>query len=77
MKTGSFLVLLSAIFLSSQVTYAQGTARILGVVTDSGGGLVPDAQVTLINDATGLREPPRPIREAATISPNSRSAPIA
>jgi len=28
---------------------------IVGVVTDAGGGLVPNAQVTLIADATGLR----------------------
>src|ERR1700739_2812263 len=36
--------------------HAQGSARIIGVVSDSGGGLVPGAQVTLINGATGLHE---------------------
>jgi hypothetical protein len=35
--------------------YGQGTARIVGVVTDSSGGLAPNVQVTLINVATGLR----------------------
>jgi hypothetical protein len=55
MKVRRFLVLV-AFMAAGNLLYGQGTARILGVVTDSGGGLVPGAQVTLINDATGLRE---------------------
>jgi hypothetical protein len=51
---GSLIVL--ALMAGGHLLYGQGTARIVGVVSDSGGGLVPNAQVTLINDATGLRE---------------------
>ena len=56
MKIRSFLVLIFALMTAGQLLYGQGTARIVGVVSDAGGGLVPGAQVTLINDATGLRE---------------------
>src|SRR5579864_8262180 len=56
MKLRSFLVLVFALMAAGPLLYSQGTARVVGVVTDSGGGLVPGAQVTLINDATGLRE---------------------
>src|ERR1700692_1940272 len=56
MKIGSFLALVCVFVFGGQLLYGQGTARIVGVVSDAGGGLVPDAQVILINDATGLRE---------------------
>jgi len=56
MKVRSFLVLVFALMAGGHILYGQGTARIVGVVSDAGGGLVPSAQVTLINDATGLRE---------------------
>ena len=56
MKARTFLVLIFALMAGGVLLYGQGTARIVGVVSDSGGGLVPAAQVTLINDATGLRE---------------------
>src|ERR1700719_663364 len=56
MKVRRFLVVVLALMAAGYLLYGQGTARILGVVSDSGGGLVPAAQVTLINDATGLRE---------------------
>ena len=56
MKVRNFLVLVFALMAPGYLLYGQGTARIVGVVNDSGGGLVPGAQVTLINDATGLRE---------------------
>src|SRR5579863_3039675 len=56
MKIGIFLVPVCAFIVGMQLAYGQGTARIVGVVSDSGGGLVPNAHVTLINDATGLRE---------------------
>src|SRR5579862_823348 len=56
MKVRRFFVLVFAVMAGGFLLYGQGTARIVGVVSDSGGGLVPSAQVTLINDATGLRE---------------------
>jgi hypothetical protein len=56
MNTKILLVLVLALMAGGHLLYGQGTARIVGVVSDSGGGLVPGAQVTLINDATGLRE---------------------
>src|SRR6202790_3767379 len=56
MKTRILLVLVLALLAGGHLLYGQGTARIVGVVSDSGGGLVPNAQVTLINEATGLRE---------------------
>src|ERR1700739_4789527 len=56
MKASTLLVLIFALMGGGVLLYGQGTARIVGVVSDSGGGLVPAAQVTLINDATGLRE---------------------
>src|SRR6202043_3015519 len=56
MNVRRFLVLVLAPMAAGYLLYGQGTARIVGVVSDSGGGLVPNAQVTLINDATGLRE---------------------
>src|SRR5580700_11228721 len=54
-KTRILLVLVLALVAGGHLLYGQGTARIVGVVTDAGGGLVPNAQVTLIADATGLR----------------------
>src|ERR1035438_4799570 len=56
MKIGRFLVPVCAIVFGSQLLYGQGTARIVGVVSDSSGGLVANASVTLVNDAKGLRE---------------------
>src|SRR3984893_13837549 len=56
MKVRRYLVLVLALLAAGYLLYGQGTARIVGVVSDSGGGLVPGAQMTLINDATGLRE---------------------
>ena len=54
MKVRRFLVLVFALMAGGHLLFGQGTARIVGVVSDSGGGLVPNAQVTLINEATGL-----------------------
>src|SRR5258708_38513545 len=56
MKARILLVLFFALMAGGDLLYGQGTARIVGVVSDPGGGLVPKAQVTLVNDATGLRE---------------------
>src|SRR5580692_7718366 len=55
MKVGKPLIVVLALVAELHLLYGQGTARIVGVVTDSGGGLVPNARVTLVNDATGLR----------------------
>ena len=55
MKVRTFLVLLFALMTGGHLLYGQGTARIVGVVSDSGGGVVPNAQVALVNEATGLR----------------------
>lgn len=54
MKRGLFLV--CAIISGIQGLYGQGTARIVGVVSDAAGAVVPGADVSLVNDATGLRE---------------------
>src|SRR5579872_2356473 len=56
MKVRRSLTLFCALMSGVGLLHAQGTARIIGVVSDTGGGLVPDAQVILINGATGLRE---------------------
>src|SRR5580704_14248204 len=56
MKARIILVSVLALMAGGHLLYGQGTARIVGVVSDPGGGLVPNAQVILINDATGLRE---------------------
>jgi hypothetical protein len=53
MKRGVFLVWASISCI--QLLYGQGTARIVGVVSDAAGGMVPGTEVTLINDATGVR----------------------
>src|SRR5580704_16184839 len=55
MNVRRIFVTVYALLSGGQLLHGQGTARIVGVVSDSGGGLVANAQVTLINDATGLR----------------------
>src|SRR5579863_1697846 len=54
MKVRRSLILACAVMAGAGLLEGQGTARIVGVITDSGGGSVPSARVTLINDATGL-----------------------
>jgi hypothetical protein len=39
--------------LYGSVTHAQTTAQLTGTVTDTSGGVIPGAQVTLINEANG------------------------
>src|ERR1700688_146049 len=56
MKARTFLVLVFALMAGGHLLYGQGTARIVGIVSDLSGALVPSVQVTLVNDATGLRE---------------------
>jgi hypothetical protein len=56
MRVRSFFVLCFGFLAGGHLLYGQGTARIVGVVSDSGGGSVQNARVTLINEATGLRE---------------------
>jgi hypothetical protein len=55
MTAGRSLILVLGLMAGGHLLYGQGTARIVGVVSDSGGGLVPNAQVTLVNNATRLR----------------------
>ena len=55
MKVIRSLLFVSALLSARLLVYGQGTARIVGVVTDSSGGLVQKVAVTLINDATGVR----------------------
>jgi hypothetical protein len=46
----SFILIVSAVCALGQT----GTSRITGTVTDPQGAVVPDAQVTLRNEATGV-----------------------
>src|SRR4030095_6073389 len=41
------------VLLSSQLIFAQFKAGIQGTITDTSGGLVPDAKLTLTNNETG------------------------
>lgn len=56
MKTGHRVYLLFVVFvMSASLAYAQATSAVLqGVVTDSQGGIVPGATVTVTNTETGL-----------------------
>src|SRR5579862_5489034 len=56
MKVGRSLIFSCALIAGVSLLHGQGTARIVGVISDIGGGLVPGAQVVLINGATGLHE---------------------
>jgi hypothetical protein len=40
------------LFLSGNLAHAQTTAQLIGTVQDSTGGLIPGAQITLINEST-------------------------
>src|SRR3984893_16792172 len=55
MKLRTFLVFVFSLMSGGHLLYGQGTARIDGVVTVSVGGVVPETQVALINESTGLR----------------------
>ena len=55
MKVARFLFPVCVLVVGGQLAYGQGTATIVGVISDSAGALVPNAQVTLINEGTGLR----------------------
>jgi hypothetical protein len=48
------LLLTLGLALLSSVAYGQGTASIVGTVTDSSGAAVPSAQVTITNTGTGF-----------------------
>src|SRR6185437_15895088 len=47
--------LMGAIFfvMSAQLSYGQTTAQMTGTVTDASGAVIPGAQVTLTDEATG------------------------
>src|SRR5215471_10884301 len=50
----SSFVLLLGLALFSTVAYCQGTASIVGTVTDPSGGAVPNAKIAVTNTATGF-----------------------
>src|SRR5580704_1569063 len=43
------------LFLSLPPAQAQTTAQLTGTVQDASGAVLPDAQVTLIDEATGIK----------------------
>ena len=47
-------LLLLGLVLLSTVAYGQGTASIVGTVTDPSGAAVPNAKITITNTETGL-----------------------
>lgn len=48
-------LLAACLLAGAAIAAAQGTtSRVVGTVTDSGGGKVPGATVTLPNEATGV-----------------------
>ncbi|HEX9199960.1 MAG TPA: carboxypeptidase-like regulatory domain-containing protein, partial [Acidobacteriaceae bacterium] len=50
-----FLAVVSLLFLSLPLAYAQGTtSRISGVATDTSGAVVANAAITATNDDTGV-----------------------
>jgi len=49
-------LLAACVMLVVPNVYAQGNATIVGIVSDTSGGVVPGAEVTLTNEGTGLKE---------------------
>jgi hypothetical protein len=49
----SFLLMLGLVFLGT-VAYGQGTASIVGTVTDPSGAAVPNAKILISNTDTGI-----------------------
>ena len=50
----TFLLLMLGLALLSSAAYCQGTASIVGTVTDPSGAAVPGAQITITNTGTGF-----------------------
>ena len=48
------LIALVLLFLSGPLIHAQTTAQLTGTVQDSSGAVIPAAQVTLTDEASGL-----------------------
>ncbi|MGA8108411.1 MAG: carboxypeptidase-like regulatory domain-containing protein, partial [Acidobacteriaceae bacterium] len=48
------VVILALAFFYSPASHAQTTAQLTGTVQDSSGGVIPGAQVTLIDESTGV-----------------------
>src|ERR1700735_4636571 len=51
---GWIFLLIALLFLSGPPTYAQTTAQLTGTVQDSSGAMIPSAQVTLTDEASGI-----------------------
>ena len=47
------LIAVALLMLSTPLVHAQTTAQLTGTVQDSSGGVIPGAQVTLLDEATG------------------------
>ena len=52
----AFAVAVCALALSVCAAHAQGTADVVGTVTDTSGGVIPGATVTLTNSGTGISQ---------------------
>ena len=48
------LIAVAFLLLPGPLTHAQTTAQLTGTVQDSSGGVIPGAQVTLVDEATGV-----------------------
>src|SRR5580704_10051553 len=48
------LIALVLLLLSGPLTHAQTTAQLTGTVQDSSGAVIPSAQVTLTDEASGI-----------------------
>ena len=54
MRKMTMYVLMFAVVLLSTAAYGQGTASIVGTVTDPSGAAVPSAKITITNTETGI-----------------------
>ncbi len=52
MQMGLSVLVFVLLLLSPYLVFAQGAGTLTGTVTDASGGLVPDAKITLVNEAT-------------------------
>ena len=77
MRRKSSLVLLGLVLaLTGSLIAQEFRGRIQGVVTDPSGGAIPGAEVTLQNDATGVKVTRRRTTRVATSSTTLIREPI-